>query len=297
MDIIQEKGVLRILKSKVAYSIIFFALALMLIPLMSSRPLLAQDLKENDKEPQINMDSINDLMNRAGNISKGINVPGNIYKGEAEKEAAGLYDFYMSEGFQSLLQSEMERLTEEFFRQSDPKSRPDYYADADKGVKGKLNPGERIYIFISSSVPMETLRAYASSVDRIGERNIIMVMNGFVGGLKKIKPTASFIQKVVQKDPSCDPNAGRCDIFNSMVQIDPLVFSRYSIGEAPAFVYARQVKTLDAEMSEGDAKNSRVNDFLVVRGDVSLAYALELFRRETQSSSLEGAIERLRGQY
>jgi len=84
---------------------------------------------------------------------------------------------------------------------------------------------EKYYLVISSSVPVETLRTYMAQIERLRMKGVevVPVLRGFVGGMKKIRPTIEFYLRIALKDPSAglskdnlrlvaisvDPNAAR----------------------------------------------------------------------------------------
>lgn len=138
-----------------------------------------------------------------------------------------------------------------------------------------LLPSERVYIFISSSVPMATLREYAAGLDKLGDPDVFMVMRGFVGGIKHVKETLDFMRQVLDLD--FDAGTG----LRATVEIDPLLFRRYNIGRVPAVVFANGVSVFDREASEGLEDNAIVRDSYVVYGDMSLKYDLYKIYRET----------------
>jgi len=142
-----------------------------------------------------------------------------------------------------------------------------------------------VYVFISSSVPLDTLRNYARAIDRLGYDNIFMVMRGFVGGMKYIRPTIDFISSILKKDSSCDFASGeQCEVFSAAVNIDPLLFRAYNISEVPAIVYARGVSVSDSALSEGLADNATYKDAYVVYGDVSIEYAVKKIKEEIEKN-------------
>ncbi len=160
-------------------------------------------------------------------------------------------------------------------------------------MAGELPANERIYIFISSSIPRETLRNYVRDVASLKEPNVKLVMRGLIGGVKYIKPTMRFVSGILLKDPSCDPEKSRCAHYATGVNVDPLLFRRYGIEEVPAIVYARNITVLDTEMSEGMERNMTQGESYSIHGDVALTYALERFRSETRSPALEALIRLL----
>ena len=117
-------------------------------------------------------------------------------------------------------------------------------------------------------------------------------MRGFIEGMTKIQPTISFIGSVLQRDPSCNPLEGECEMLPVALVIDPLLFRRYGIDRVPAVVYARGVKAEDSGLSEGDTKNTTIAEHHTVYGDASLEYLIEKIWRETGSRSLKELSER-----
>lgn len=151
---------------------------------------------------------------------------------------------------------------------------------------------ERIYIFVSSSVPKDALRNYARDLDGLGQPRMSIVMRGFVGGMTKVRPTLEFLRGVVFKDESC--NSDKCEAYRAPVLIDPLLFRRYGIEAVPAIVYARGVRIMDSTVSEGIKAGAETGDYYILYGDAALEGALELINREVRSGSLDCLVWKLR---
>lgn len=145
-----------------------------------------------------------------------------------------------------------------------------------------LKEDERIYIFVSSSVPKETLRNYARDIDSLGEPRISIVMRGFVGGMTKVRPTLEFLNGVLFKNENCDSN--KCEAYQAPLLIDPLLFRHYGIKAVPAIVYAR------GEVEEGEA-----GDYYVLYGDAAFDGALEFINREARVGSLNCLLWKIKG--
>jgi conjugal transfer pilus assembly protein TrbC len=241
---------------------------------------------------EFDLDSINEYMEKVDDLKKDLKVPENLHKEKGQEMAEKTYQFYQSKEFQEKLRAETERLKDGIFK----KAVKEYYSENREieKTKGKLLPTERIYIFISFSVPLQTLRNYASSLDRLGDPNIVMVMRGFVDGMKYIKPTINFVSDVLRRDPSCDMTKQKCDTYRADFQIDPLLFRRYQIAKVPAVVYATDVNVMDVQMSEGLESNTKVSSYYVLYGDSSLEYVLDTIQKETKSASIERLLTALR---
>ncbi len=135
-------------------------------------------------------------------------------------------------------------------------------------AKKYLADDERIYVFVSSSLPMKTLTNYAESLDRLRDPHIVMILRGCVESCSKIKPTIQFLKSII--NPSEDVKR------MAEFQIDPFLYRHYAIGQVPAIVFARGISTINPELSEGLDSNIQKNaESYVVYGDVSLEYAVE----------------------
>lgn len=238
--------------------------------------------KETDVEGLTVPDLAYSLSN-ADRFAKQMTVPGNRHEKDMTDLAGTLDSYYHSDEFQLRVQSETERIKSEVFGDKVA----GYYADKGKdAAKGKLAASERVYLFISSAMPLATIRNYAASVARLGDPNVSLVMRGFVDGMTKIQPTIGFIASVLQRDPACRPQDGDCEMLPVGLVVDPLLFRRYRIDRVPAVVYARGLKAEDTGLSEGDPKNTTISDHYEAYGDASLEYLLEQIRSESGATSL-----------
>lgn len=149
-------------------------------------------------------------------------------------------------------------------------------------TQGIFNNEERIYIFISSSVPKETIMEYAKTIDNYGLTNIVMVMRGCIGGCEKVKPTIQYLRDIVS-DGGAAPKGMRVPM-----EIDPLLFRKYQITKAPTFVYAKNVVTNRAELSEGMDSNLKSKPISFKSdGDWEFAYHIRMLAQKSKSPSLK----------
>ncbi len=150
-----------------------------------------------------------------------------------------------------------------------------------------LEPSQRIFVFISSSIPKETLRQYVSDASLLKDPNLSLVMNGFIKGAKEIKPTLNFIASLTIKDSHCNPLKEACASYDPEIVIDPLMFRRYSIKQVPAIVF-------DEDFQE-DKKLEKSKTYQVIYGDASLAYLLGMINKKAKNQQIEKMIRRLEG--
>lgn len=153
--------------------------------------------------------------------------------------------------------------------------------DASKSVaaKGFLRPDERLYLFVSSSMPMETLRTYAADLARLGEQRAVLVLRGLVEGAQFIGPTLAWAHQVLKVDPQCRPENPACEMRTVELLIDPLLFRRFGVSLVPALVVARGVRVRDPALSEGLEQAANLEDYFMLIGDASLDFMLEKIER------------------
>lgn len=238
------------------------------------------------KETHVEGLTVPDLANtlsKADRLAERMTVPGNRNEREMTALAGTLDSYYHSDEFQLRVLNETERIKSEVFGDKIA----GYYADKSKDVsKGKLATSERVYVFISSAMPLATIRNYAASVARLGDPNVSLVLRGFVDGVTKIQPTIGFIASVLQRDSACQPQDGDCEMLPAGLVVDPLLFRRYRIDRVPAVVYVCGLKAEDAGLSEGDPQNTTITDHYAAYGDANLEYLLDQIRRVSGSASL-----------
>lgn len=240
--------------------------------------------KEMKPQP-LSIPDIEVSLKKADDLAKSITIPTNSSAKSMKEAAEKTESVFQSPQFQGRLKAETERIKHELFGGAVEQ----YYPDIDNAVlsQGKLGPEERIYVFVSGSMPLQTIRNYATSIAKYGDSRIMMVLRGFVGGVGKIQPTIDLVGRVMQRDLSCNPATdGECEIFSVQFGVDPLLFRRFGIDRVPAVVYARGIKTQDASLSEGDSNNAAVTEHWSAFGDASLEYIINQIQRESGSQSL-----------
>lgn len=243
----------------------------------------------------LTMPDLTKALKDAEQKAKSLSIPKNRFEKEMQAEAAKTIAVYQSPAYQAKIAAETERIKREMFHEQLkdlPVEKGGLKQESTKEEKSiaastRLQDDERIYIFISSSMPLETIRNYAAAVSRMNDpKKIVLVMRGFIGGMEKIGPTTSFIADVLKEKASCDLAAGeQCSMVNANVLVDPILFRRYGITQVPATVYAKGVRVNIPEQSEGNEDVS-VGSFWTVYGDAALAFNLGKIRQASSSESL-----------
>ena len=224
---------------------------------------------------------------QAERLTGSMAVPKNRHEEEMAAAAAKLDSYYRSEEFQGRMRHETERIRSQVFGENFTRFYPDSQAEE---RKGRIGDSERVYVFVSSSIPMQTVRNYVASVARLGEPRIVLVLRGFVDGMSRIQPTIRFVADALKRDPSCSPAETECAMLPANLVVDPLLYRRYGIDRVPAVVFARGVKAGNVGLSEGDVKNAEIADSYTVYGDASLEYVLQVIGRESGSDSLSNLL-------
>ena len=245
-----------------------------------------QDL---DKK-EVDLEKIEDAVEEQ---KKNLNTEGIKNNDEASRRASEAVQKFHSEQYQSILNKEMARIKENLSNAGEKEDNKVIYSDANKTREPALRRESYLYIFVSSSMPQNTIRAYAQDVALLKEQNIIIVLRGMIGQPAKLKETAKYIQNIIKKYPECE---SKCKLYKVRFSIDPKLFEKYNITEVPVFVYDWNVKTMEPGMGR-ETGNKTGGEYLKLKGDVSLEYALELFRRETKYKELEKLIGKFRLEY
>ena len=169
-----------------------------------------------------------------------ININNN-YSDSIKEHMTNLKDYLKSEDFTNKLEDNVDLLN------NNPIPDINHYLPSENISSNTSNISGNYILFISSSIPVNTLRAYAHD---ISENNlpVKMVLKGFVGGMTRIKPTVQFIKNIIQIDDDCKFD---CDTYNVDINIDPELFGSFNINSVPAFTDLSGGKILfgDADIS------------------------------------------------
>lgn len=125
----------------------------------------------------------------------------------------------------------------------------DYQDARNLVIEGK----RQLLVFVSTSIPDTTLEIMAHDVHRTGG---IMILRGIKGELV-VKNAMLATMKHLEK-------AAKTGV---AIQIDPMSFRKFSINKVPAFVVTEQANDCNVHVC--------TEEYQVIYGDVSLAYALE----------------------
>jgi len=118
---------------------------------------------------------------------------------------------------------------------------------------------KRLFFCISSSMPKKLIQSYLQQIED-SDQDIEVVLNGFVGGMKKMKKTIKFINDILMKD--------RKNAYNVKIQINPKIFMSYQIKSVPALIYDPNYD--NDILEEKPYRQNSGDDHIVIYGAASL---------------------------
>ena len=146
---------------------------------------------------------------------------------------------------------------------------------------------DRIIIFVSSSMPLTTLRNYARDLQKVSG---LMVFRGMLGGMRTIAPTLKLIASILRINPACERQ--RCAMRKTALVIDPILFREHAIARVPAAVFVEDMAlTPYCERFDEQAVPEKARH--IVYGDVSLKSLAEELRRLSNTKRLDPLIRSL----
>ena len=144
---------------------------------------------------------------------------------------------------------------------------------------------DRPILFVSSSMPIRTLRAYAKA---LAKTNGVMVLRGGIHGLKKIAPTLRFTAEILKIDKTCV--GARCPMLPTPVLIDPVLFERYSVSVVPALVFQENMNLASYCERPDELEVKQGN---IVYGDAALSGMFEELFRVTKNRKIKPYLAKL----
>ena len=202
-------------------------------------------------------------------------LPTREQKDQGEKEAKKAMGSFNSLGNQKKLQDEKMRVQKEDTPKANPLVQPQA-PELQTGLSGSSK--DTVYIFLSSSVPDETVHTYLTQAALYGSGRILPVYYGLTNGLIDKKAADRYFGHVMQEDLDCVNVQGRsCPRMKIKIKINPALFKQYGITRVPAMIYT-------------NGENS-----WTLGGDSTIDSILERINSEAHSPFLDELIKRLRG--
>lgn len=205
-------------------------------------------------------------------------IPENKHSNEGQLAAEQSAKLFQSQEFQEKLSCEKHRLETEVFSEFIKPIKKDPWENSSSKI---LATNEKLYLFLSSSMPDETVHNYLHSIAQTNSSEISPVMKGMVKGMADKKANLRYFSRILKNDFDCNDQRepqGVCSRFKLPIKMNPMLFKRFGIDQVPALVY------------------TTTNETLVIRGDASLVYLLEKINSEVKSTGLEALIVNIREQ-
>ena len=141
-------------------------------------------------------------------------------------------------------------------------------------------------LFVSSSMPVTTLRTYAAQLEKARG---ILAFRGMPGGLTKVAPMAKLSAEILRLDPGCEGPA--CAMRDVQLIVDPLVFRQHGIARVPALAMVPG----DPALPYCEREDESPRAVHVVYGDAALSGLLEEYARLGGKKEVRDAQARLQG--
>lgn len=213
------------------------------------------------EHPSPSQEKVSALLEKVKKDAAHMSIPSNTHSAEGLKAAQDIFAHIQDEPFQNRLEERKQSLEKRHLG-------PGETLVAEK-ERPTLSPQEKIFLFLSSSVPTATINTYLATLGATGSSEIVPVMFGFAAGLAQAKTQGKFFATILQQDPSCrDQAQNRCPRLTLSIKIDPSLFKRYGISRVPALVY------------------DRGGDVVVIEGDAGLTTLLSRINEEARSQGL-----------
>lgn len=140
-------------------------------------------------------------------------------------------------------------------------------------------------LFVSSSMPVTTLRTYAGQLEQV---NGVLAFRGMPGGMRKVEPMAKLSAQVLRLDPGCEGPA--CAMRDVQIIVDPLIFRQHGVARVPALAMVPGDPALPYCEREDESPRAAH----VVYGDAALSGLLEEYARLGGKQEVRDAEARLR---
>lgn len=145
-------------------------------------------------------------------------------------------------------------------------------------------------LFVSSSMPVATLRTYAGQLERVGG---VFAFRGMPGGLRKVAPMAKLSAEILRVDSGC--NGPACTMRNVQLIVDPILFRTSGVTRVPALVMVHGDPTIpycERDDQDGVAVGA-VTGRPIVYGDAALSGLLDEQARLGSTEEVRDAQARL----
>lgn len=246
---------------------------------------LIKNIKDNGETASQN--AVKNLQKYSRDKNEGVNTAESVFNAvnkqtsQGNKAATQIFEHSQSESFQAEKQKWKNHLTKSMgFDAWDTPTLNDN-ADSEPMIFS-----ERPILFISTSIPLTTLRNYAADLEKVRG---VMALRGFKDGIENPLPTMKFIASILRVNPQCE--GVDCKMRNVQILIDPILFREYAIKKVPSFTIHGATDL--GSYCSGSSDELNKNDVVLV-GDSKLKYLIEKLGRENNTNKYNGLIAALK---
>lgn len=156
-----------------------------------------------------------------------------------------------------------------------------------------LNPNEKIFIIISSSLKNETIKNYFKILENVNT-DITFVLRGVIGTPKKIMPTISYINDLLIKNPSKN---NKPDKYSFNIEINPKITRRFNIKQVPAVLFIKNYNPVVQEYKDVIGSPDKDEFYWIAYGEASIDYALEQINKKAKSDGIKRLLKAMKKSY
>lgn len=157
-----------------------------------------------------------------------------------------------------------------------------------------LNPNEKIFIVISSSMDRSSVQNYFKLLENV-KTDVTFVLRGLVGNdARYISPTRLYIQDLLIKDINNKNKEDENNFYHYNIQINPKITRKFNITKVPAVIFIKNYDPIveDYQKMINVPENSS-EEYYVAYGEASIDYVLKEINKQAKSDGLDRLLENM----
>lgn len=161
-----------------------------------------------------------------------------------------------------------------------------------------LNPNEKIFIIISSSMDKSSIQNYFKLLENV-KTDITFILRGLVGNdARYINPTFSYLQDLLIKDPNNKNKDDKNNFYYYNIQINPKVTRRFNITKVPAVIFIKNYDPIVEDYQKMTNTPADTNEeYFIAYGEASIDYALNEINKQAKSDGLARLIQNMNSNF
>ena len=153
-----------------------------------------------------------------------------------------------------------------------------------------LEPNEKVFIIISSSLKDTTITNYFKSLEQVNT-DVSFVLRGVVGNnVRYMNPTREYLQNLMIKDPKGDLQ-NKTNYYEHKIEINPKITRRFKIDRVPAVLYIQNYNPAVQDYKEIIGEPDENENYVIAYGESEVAYALQEINKQAKSKGLDRLIK------